>query len=36
MKEKRIQPAGYAEVEKAKNDGRWQASYDGQKDMVVP
>ena len=29
-------PAGKAEVERAKNDGRWEASYDSQANMVVP
>lgn len=29
-------PPGRAEIERAKNDGRWQAAYDNQKDMVIP
>lgn len=29
-------PAGVAEVEHAKADGRWAAAYDAQADMVVP
>lgn len=29
-------PAGMAEVERAKADGRWAAAYDAQADMVVP
>jgi len=32
----RMQPAGLAEVEAAKGDGRWEAAYDSPKDMVVP
>ena len=28
--------AGKAEVIRAKNDGRWEASYDSQSTMVVP
>jgi uncharacterized protein YdeI (YjbR/CyaY-like superfamily) len=28
--------AGKAEVEKAKKDGRWEASYDAQSTMVMP
>ena len=32
----RMQPSGLAEVERAKQDGRWQAAYDSQKNMVVP
>ena len=35
-KEGRIMPAGLAEIERAKKDGRWQASYDSQATMVVP
>lgn len=33
---KKMRPAGLAEVEAAKADGRWQAAYDSQKDMVIP
>ena len=29
-------PPGLSEVNRAKEDGRWEASYDGQKNMVVP
>jgi uncharacterized protein YdeI (YjbR/CyaY-like superfamily) len=29
-------PAGIAEVERAKQDGRWEAAYDRQVDMVIP
>jgi uncharacterized protein YdeI (YjbR/CyaY-like superfamily) len=32
----RMQPSGLAEVEAAKQDGRWQAAYDSSKDMVFP
>ena len=32
----RMQPAGLAEVERAKADGRWDAAYDGQSKITVP
>ncbi len=32
----RMQPAGLAEVERAKADGRWEAAYDGQAKAFVP
>lgn len=32
----RMQPAGQAEIDAAKADGRWDAAYDGPKDMVLP
>ena len=32
----RMKPAGLAEVERAKQDGRWEAAYAGQKGMSVP
>ena len=32
----RMQPSGLAEVEAAKQDGRWEAAYDSPKNMVVP
>lgn len=32
----RMQPAGLAEVERAKADGRWDAAYDAQSKMAVP
>ena len=32
----RMRPAGLAEVERAKADGRWAAAYDGQRSMKVP
>jgi uncharacterized protein YdeI (YjbR/CyaY-like superfamily) len=34
--EGRVRPAGLAEVERAKADGRWKAAYEGQKAMTVP
>ncbi|HEU0193501.1 MAG TPA: YdeI/OmpD-associated family protein [Gaiellales bacterium] len=34
--EGRMQPAGAAEVERAKADGRWQAAYAGQGSIEVP
>jgi uncharacterized protein YdeI (YjbR/CyaY-like superfamily) len=32
----RMQPAGLAEVERARADGRWEAAYAGQKTITVP
>lgn len=32
----RMRPPGLREVEKAKEDGRWQAAYDSQANVVVP
>jgi uncharacterized protein YdeI (YjbR/CyaY-like superfamily) len=32
----RMRPAGLAEVERAKADGRWDAAYDGQSTATVP
>jgi uncharacterized protein YdeI (YjbR/CyaY-like superfamily) len=32
----RLRPAGLAEVERAKGDGRWDAAYEGQRGMAVP
>jgi uncharacterized protein YdeI (YjbR/CyaY-like superfamily) len=34
--EGRMAPAGLAEVERARDDGRWDAAYAGQKTMEVP
>jgi uncharacterized protein YdeI (YjbR/CyaY-like superfamily) len=34
--EGRMRPAGLAEVERAKADGRWEAAYEGQKSITVP
>lgn len=31
-----MEPAGLAEVEAARADGRWDAAYAGQRDMVIP
>lgn len=31
-----MMPSGFAEIERAKNDGRWNAAYDRPVDMVVP
>jgi len=32
----RVRPAGYAEVEKVKADGRWDAAYESQRSAEVP
>jgi uncharacterized protein YdeI (YjbR/CyaY-like superfamily) len=32
----RMRPAGLAEVERAKADGRWEAAYEGQRSASVP
>jgi uncharacterized protein YdeI (YjbR/CyaY-like superfamily) len=32
----RMQPAGLAEVEAARQDGRWEAAYDSARNMVLP
>jgi uncharacterized protein YdeI (YjbR/CyaY-like superfamily) len=32
----RMRPAGLAEVERARADGRWEAAYEGQKRSTVP
>jgi uncharacterized protein YdeI (YjbR/CyaY-like superfamily) len=34
--EGRMRPAGLAEVDRAKADGRWKAAYDGQRRSTVP
>src|SRR5204863_644730 len=34
--EQRMRPAGLAEVERAKADGRWEAAYEGQRTIGVP
>ena len=34
--EGRMRPAGLAEVERAKADGRWEAAYPAQSEMTVP
>jgi len=35
-KENRMRPPGIREVEKAKNDGRWEKAYDSPGNMIVP
>jgi uncharacterized protein YdeI (YjbR/CyaY-like superfamily) len=32
----RMRPAGLAEVERARADGRWKAAYEGQRSITVP
>jgi uncharacterized protein YdeI (YjbR/CyaY-like superfamily) len=32
----RVRPAGFAQVEAAKTDGRWEAAYDGARTATVP
>ena len=34
--EGRMRPAGAAEVERAKGDGRWDVAYEGQRSITVP
>jgi uncharacterized protein YdeI (YjbR/CyaY-like superfamily) len=34
--EGRMRPAGLAEIERAKADGRWEAAYEGQRTIAVP
>jgi uncharacterized protein YdeI (YjbR/CyaY-like superfamily) len=36
VKDKRMQPSGMAEVDRAKADGRWDNAYDPQSTMEVP
>lgn len=36
MEEGRMHPAGVAQVERAKSDGRWEAAYAGPASMAVP
>lgn len=36
LKEKKMEPAGLAEIEKAKADGRWDKAYDSPKHMKIP
>lgn len=36
IQEGRMQPAGLAEIERAKIDGRWEAAYDSQRSATVP
>ena len=36
IEEGRMQPAGHAEIERAKGDGRWDRAYDGSRTMAFP
>ena len=36
IKSKRMKNNGFAEIEKAKEDGRWDAAYESQKEFKVP
>jgi uncharacterized protein YdeI (YjbR/CyaY-like superfamily) len=36
IKSRSMRPAGLAEVEAAKGDGRWEAAYEGQRTAAVP
>ena len=36
IKEKRMREAGFAVIEAAKQDGRWDRAYDSPKNMVIP
>ena len=36
IKSKRMKKNGFAEIEKAKEDGRWNAAYESQKEFKVP
>ena len=36
LKEKRMTPAGLAQIDAAKKDGRWKGAYDSPKKMQVP
>jgi uncharacterized protein YdeI (YjbR/CyaY-like superfamily) len=36
IEEERMQPAGQAEIDRAKADGRWKAAYDSPANAVVP
>jgi|SRR5688572_11635977 uncharacterized protein YdeI (YjbR/CyaY-like superfamily) len=36
MRIREMRPAGIAEVQRAKEDGRWDATYDGPRHIVVP
>jgi uncharacterized protein YdeI (YjbR/CyaY-like superfamily) len=36
VREKRMQPAGLREVERAKADGRWDAAYDSPSNATIP
>jgi uncharacterized protein YdeI (YjbR/CyaY-like superfamily) len=32
----RMRPSGQAEIDRAREDGRWEAAYSGPRDAVVP
>ncbi len=36
IREKRMQPSGFKEIEAAKKDGRWDTTYDSPSQMVIP
>lgn len=36
IEDKKMQPAGFREIEKAKADGRWEKAYDSPANMKVP
>lgn len=36
VKEGRMKPSGHQQIEAAKADGRWEAAYDSQANMVIP
>lgn len=36
IKEKKMMPAGLAQIKAAKADGRWEAAYDSQSNMKIP
>jgi len=36
IKENKMQPAGFKEIERAKADGRWQKAYDSPSNMKMP
>lgn len=36
INDEQMTPAGHAEIERAKKDGRWDAAYDSPKNMEVP
>lgn len=36
IKQGKMKPAGYAEIEKAKADGRWEKAYDAPSTMTIP
>ncbi|CAN7235797.1 YdeI/OmpD-associated family protein [Variovorax sp. LjRoot84] len=36
VKEKRMRPAGKAQIDRAKKDGRWEAAYDGARTSAIP